>query len=150
MICIRPAEKNESGELTELAIKSEAYWGYESDMMEKFKEIYKITEEFLSQHTTFVLSDDDRIIGFYALLISQPENSLESFYIDSKSIGKGYGKVMCEHMKNYCKSTGIKEISLVTSPQVKKFYEKMGAVYVTEVDSLIKKGRIIPKLKFKF
>jgi N-acetylglutamate synthase-like GNAT family acetyltransferase len=55
---------------------------------------------------------------------------------------------MCEHMKNYCKKIGLKEIFAVTSPQAKEFYEKMGAIQVAEVESLLKKGRIIPKLKF--
>jgi hypothetical protein len=56
---------------------------------------------------------------------------------------------MWDHMINYCKSVGIKSFSLVTSPQAKGFYEKMEAVMIGEVDSLLRKGRKIPRLKFE-
>lgn len=53
-------------------------------------------------------------------------------------------------MVKSCETMNIKELSIVTSPQAKEFYTKMGAVEVGEVESLIKKGRIIPKLLYKF
>ena len=150
MICIRPAELFEAGILTDLASKSEAYWGYDSDFMKKFGEVYKVTEDFLCKNTTFIISENDAIIGFYSVSTGEEECSLEYFYIDPRNIGKGYGRILCEHMMEYCKKLGIKEIFAVTSPQAKEFYEKMGAVQVAEVESLLKKGRVIPKLKFSF
>ncbi len=32
--------------LASLEIRSESYWGYDSDFMDRFKDIYLITEEF--------------------------------------------------------------------------------------------------------
>lgn len=150
MLYIRPAEISEAEGLTELAVKSEAYWGYDQDFMRKFQEIYKITEDFLIKNSTFVAAEGDIIIGFYSVSIDEEEVSIEYFYIDPQCIGKGYGRIMCEHMKDFCREKGLKEIYLVTSPQAKSFYEKMGAVYIGETESLLKKGRSIPKLKFSF
>ena len=147
---IRPAEGSEAKKLTDLAIQSEAYWDYDSVYMEKFAEIYKITEDFLSRNPTFVLIDNDLIIGFYSVLVNKEENSLEYFYINPRFIGKGYGKVLFEHLKEYCGEKGLKEVFLVTSPQAKDFYVKMGASYIGDIESLLKKGRMIPKLKFVF
>lgn len=45
---IRQANINDSEVLTDLAVRSEAYWGYDDSFMEKFKEIYKVTEEFIA------------------------------------------------------------------------------------------------------
>jgi N-acetylglutamate synthase-like GNAT family acetyltransferase len=149
VLFIRPAKTIEADELTILAIRSEAYWSYDSDYMNEFKEIYKITEDFLRENSTFIVSENDEIIGFYSVSMSKEENWIEYFYIDPQSIGKGYGRIMCEHMKDYCRKMGIKEIFVVTSPQAIVFYEKMGALQVAEVESLLRRGRMIPKLKFE-
>lgn len=148
MYKIRPAEICESKILTDIAVRSEAYWGYDSTFMENFKSLYKVTGEFISNNPTFVLEEDDSIIGFYGILIGEKETSLEYLYIEPESIGKGYGKILWDHMVNTCKNQGIKEIVLVTSPQAKEFYTKMGAVQSGEVESIVMKGRKIPRLVY--
>jgi len=71
---------------------------------------------------------------------------LEYLFIEPRYIGKGYGRLLWDHLAENCKSFGIKEFKLVTSPQAKEFYIKMGAIPFGEVESLLKKGRIIPQL----
>lgn len=149
MLSVRQALISDSGVLTDIAARSEAYWGYDSDFMEKFKSIYCITEEFISQNPTFILENCGRGIGFYSILKCDMETSLEYFYIDSDYIGKGYGKLLWNHMVSFCKEQGIAELYFVTSPQAKEFYVKMGAVPIGEADSLVTKGRKIPKLVYK-
>lgn len=147
---IRAAEGDESNELNRIAIESESYWGYDSEFMDKFKVIYQVTEDFIKKNPTFILCENNRIIGFYSLLINHEENEIEYFYIEPQCIGKGYGKKMWNHLVSYCKGIDIKDITLVTSPQAKEFYEKMGAIQIDEVESLLRKGRKIPKLKYYF
>jgi len=146
MLNIRNAKIDEADSLTNIAIKSEAYWGYDFDYMEKFKFFYKVTEEFISKNSTFLLEEDKNIIGFCGVLIENDVTYLEYLFIEPKYIGKGYGKLLWNHLVEYCKITGLKELSIVTSPQAKGFYVKMGAVPCGEVESLLKKGRIIPRL----
>ncbi|MBU3143801.1 GNAT family N-acetyltransferase [Clostridium sp. CF012] len=137
----------EASELSRIAIKSESYWGYDYDFMDKFKVIYEVTEEFIRKNPTFIIYENDKIVGFYTILIKPEGNSIEYFYIEPQCIGKGYGKKMWDHLANYCKAHSIKDFTLVTSPQAKEFYEKMGAIQIGEVESTLKKGRKIPKLK---
>ncbi len=146
MINIRRAKANEFEILTDVSIKSEAYWGYDDEYMKRFKELYKITEEFINNNPTFIIEEDENIIGFYSILIEKNETSLEYFFIEPNYIGKGYGKLLWKHMIENCKNFGIKELLIVTSPQAKEFYTKMGAVQIGEVESLVKKGRKIPQL----
>ncbi|AFM41524.1 hypothetical protein Desaci_2587 [Desulfosporosinus acidiphilus SJ4] len=47
MLNIRNAKTGESEILTNIAVRSEAYWGYDSSYMEKFQSIYKVTEELM-------------------------------------------------------------------------------------------------------
>lgn len=60
-----------------------------SFFMENFKSIYKVTEEFISDNPTFVVEEDESIIGFYGILNGDKEASLEYLYVEPKSIGKG-------------------------------------------------------------
>lgn len=146
MVNIRIAKMNESETLSNIAARSEAYWGYDSDYMEKFRTIYKVTEEFINKSTTFIVEEGNDIIGFYGVLTENDMNSLEYFFIEPQYIGQGYGKLLWNHLVEYCKTVGIKEFSIVTSPQAQEFYVKMGAIICGEVESLLKKGRIIPQL----
>jgi len=148
MLNIRRAKPYEYEVLTDIAIKSEAYWGNDSDYMEKFKLVYKVTKEFISHNPTFVIQEDDSIVGFYGVLLDHNEVSLEYFFIEPQSIGSGYGKLIWNHLVNTCRYLRIKEFVIVTSPQAKEFYIKMGAIPLGEVESLLKKGRIIPRLMY--
>ncbi len=145
---IRDAKENEHNILMELAYKSEAYWGYDLDYMNKFRSTYSVSEQFINSNPTIILEEDDNIIGFYSVIVDKSETSLEYFYIDPKYIGKGYGKTLWNYLIEDCRNRGIKEFSLVTSPQAKEFYIRMGAFICGEVESLLKKGRIIPKLNY--
>ncbi|MCB2288948.1 GNAT family N-acetyltransferase [Clostridium sp. CS001] len=146
MFNIRRASICDSKTLTNLAIESESYWGYDYAFMEKFKSIYKVTEEFISNNPTYVIYEDKNIHGFYGVLIGENKVSLEYLFIIPKSIGMGYGKSLWNHMLKTCEDLGIKEFEIVTSPKAKDFYVKLGAKPVGEVDSLVIKGRKIPRL----
>lgn len=148
MVEVRRAKPEEAEILTDIAVKSEEYWGYDSAFMESFKVLYKVTGEFIEENLTFIIEEGEKHIGFYSILISDKETSLEYFYIEPEFIGQGYGKLLWAHMVNTCKMEGIDELVLVTSPQAKDFYIKMGATQTGEVESLVVKGRRIPSLSF--
>ncbi|MDF2985869.1 MAG: N-acetyltransferase [Eubacterium sp.] len=149
MYKIRPAAVHECEKLTETAVKSEAYWGYDSEYMNNFKTYYSVSKEFINLNPTFVIEEDSNIVGFYGLFTKNNQTELEYFFIAPQYIGQGYGKRMWMHLIKECHNTGIKEFNIVTSPQAEEFYVKMGAAPAGEVESLLKKGRIIPKLVYK-
>lgn len=146
MVNIRNARADEHDILSNIAAKSEAYWGYDSDYMNKFKSVYSVSEEFINTYPTVVIEKDENTVGFYGLINKNNETSLEYFFIEPEYIGKGYGKLLWNYLVSDCKNLGIKEFSIVTSPQAKDFYVKMGAILWGEVESLLKEGRLIPQL----
>jgi len=143
---IRRGNKCECETLNNIAVNSEAYWGYDSTFMENFKSLYKISEELISDNKTYVIEENGNVIGFYIILIASNVAALEYFYIAPDYIGKGYGKLLWHHMVDICRKNCVNHIVLVTSPQAKEFYIRMGAAQIDEVDSLVMKGRKIPKL----
>lgn len=146
MVNMRNAKEDEYIILTDIATKSEAYWGYDSDYMDKFKNIYNVSKEFIINNPTVIIEENKNIIGFYGIINKSSEVSLEYFFIEPKYIGKGYGKLLWNFLIKNCKNLGIREFSIVTSPQAKEFYVKMGATPCGKVESLLSKGRMIPKL----
>lgn len=149
MKVIRSAAVKEAELLSDLAARSEAYWGYDAAYMNKFKEFYSVSEDYILKNPVYVLESDEILIGFYGLIINSEETSLEYLFIDPKYIGQGYGKELWEHMIEECKRLGIKEFTIVTSPQAKGFYLGLGAVFLGEVESLILKGRMIPQFIYR-
>lgn len=150
MQILRPARKDEAQILTEIAIESEAYWGYDAEFMQQFKMHYSVTDDFIENNMTYVLELDKMIIGFFGIINEHEEATLEYLYLKPEYIGMGYGKVMWGHLIEVCKREQIKKLVFVTSPQAKEFYIKMGAVVIDEVESLLRKGRMVPKLIYSF
>lgn len=56
---------------------------------------------------------------------------------------------MWAYLLDYCKKAGIHSFSFTANPEAKGFYERMGAVLTGQEESLLRKGRIIPKLRFE-
>lgn len=149
MISLRPAQKDDCSSLTQLAFDSEKYWGYDAKYMDKFKDEYCISEKYINQNHVFILEDDSRIVGFFALAQSESEWELEFFYVTAKRIRTGYGQMLWKELIRFCREQDIREFHLVTSPQAIGFYEKMGAEVTGETASLLNPKRIIPVLHYK-
>jgi GNAT superfamily N-acetyltransferase len=146
MPVIRRAQPDDSEALTGIAVRSEAHWGYGSEFMAAFREIYQVTGEFIARNPTFAVEENGLLIGFYALV----QSSLEYMYLDPAHMGKGLGRFLWDHMTAFCGQNGIQEIPLVCGPEPKAFYLKMGAVEAGETDSLVVPGRKVSTLRYRF
>lgn len=149
MINIRRAKVGDANILTNIAINSEAYWGYDEDYMESFKDTYRVSENYISNYPTFLMEDDKEVVGFYGILMNEGETELEYFFIDPRYIRKGYGKLLWQHVIETARSLNIKAFEIITSPEAIGFYTKLGALKIGEVESLVKVGRKIPRLIYK-
>ena len=149
MHTIVSASPKDADLLAGLEMRSESHWGYNSDFMEKFKRIYLITEEFIADHPTYMLKENETIIGFYGIMQSDSEVSLEYLFIEPAFIGKGYGRILWNHALEEYRKLGISEFSIITSPEARGFYFRLGATVFTEVDSLISDGKKTPKLIYQ-
>ena len=149
MYHFRKAESSDSIALTELAIFSEAHWGYDKEFLDQFYDLYKVSEEYIENNPVYILYSDEENIGFFGLLPSDDVAILEHLFISPRFIGKGFGKMIWDYMLQVCKKLEISEIEFVTSPQAKDFYLKQGASFIEEVDSLVIKNRKVPKFAYR-
>ena len=146
---IRPALADETAILSKIAASSEAHWGYDDIFMNQFRTLYAVDPDFINENPTFVYIRDNQIIGFYSLNLKGRFCELEFMYVKPEVIGKGIGAILWHHMIKQCKKNEIEMITLVTSPQARGFYEKMGAKHSGDVPSLLDETKIIPKLYYK-
>lgn len=145
-LTIRRAKREEASGLSEIAFQSEAFWGFNENYMASFRSKFRVTEELIDNNPTYVIGAGEAIAGFYSLAIKGGTATLEYFYIKPGSMGRGYGRALWNHMINMCKEKGLEKVELVTSPEAAGFYIKMGARSAGQVESIVIKGRRVPKL----
>ncbi len=69
-------------------------------------------------------------------------------FIEPLHIGKGIGSIMFNNLRERFVNEGIVEMGILSDPNARGFYEKMGCQYVREYPSTIK-NRTIPYFLFR-
>ncbi len=87
MLDMRRARPGDARILTELAVRSEAYCGYDAAFMANFRKTYRVTAAFLGRHVAFVAEQDGAVVGFYALAQEETGLELEYLYLEPSRIG---------------------------------------------------------------
>ena len=66
---IRPARPEEAEELTDIAWRSKSYWDYPVDVMNIFREMLNIEQDFIENNPSYLIEHEetDEKVGFYAL-----------------------------------------------------------------------------------
>jgi N-acetylglutamate synthase-like GNAT family acetyltransferase len=141
------ADTSDVSQLTEIALKSKAVWGYSKELIESWKEDLTVTSKMIEGQKVFKFLQNDKIIGFY--ILNQPiHNSieLEFLFVLPKVIGKGIGKQLLMHAVEEAKLQKVKKMNLLADPNAVSFYEKHGFVIIDKKESAIA-GRFLPVLE---
>lgn len=147
---IRPARPDEVEELTELAMRSKAYWGYDEAFMEACRDELTLTPAYLQKNPTFVLVDDDgRVAGLYSLEAMEEDEDVElgMLFIDPDAIGHGYGSKLFAHARQEAINLGYRTMWIQSDPGAEGFYQSQGAVTVGHLESRSLPGRILPWMR---
>ncbi len=114
-------------ELSGIAKKSKAFWGYSRELMEFWDDDLTISEDYILKNEVFHLVSEDYIEGFYSYF-KEDKNTvrLDYMFINPDSIGKGFGKLLMEDFLDKMKNSETGKIILDADPNAEKFYEKFG------------------------
>ena len=144
---VRLAKPEEAGALTDLAHESKRHWGYPENWISHWKEALTITPEYIAANQVFVAEDEERIIGFYALVVSGDRAELDHMWVSPDHLGTGVGKALFVHAMRAAKGQSLSEVEILSDPNAEGFYQKMGAYRtgesVSEVDG---QPRVLPRL----
>ena len=133
--------------MTEIALTAKSHWGYPESWFEAWREDLTITPEFIVRHEVFVATDEDKPVGFYALVISESATELDHLWVLPERIGKGIGRRLLAHALDRAAALNIATIEIVSDPNAEAFYLKAEARKIGEVLSTIEgQQRRLPRL----
>lgn len=118
---IRHARAEEAAALSDLALRSKAHWGYDAAFLEACREDLTITANDIADVPVFVLEEDGRVIGFYALCETGNEALLTDLFVDSEHIGCGHGHRLWTHAVETALRLGFAALTLHSDPLCGRF-----------------------------
>jgi N-acetylglutamate synthase-like GNAT family acetyltransferase len=128
---LRPAKQSEAHALSELCFRSKAHWGYDAAFMEQSRKALTISKIKIRDNPVVVAIDDhDQLLGVYALEAKDRIVDLDLLFIDPPAIGKGVGKALFKDAVSEARMLGAKEMTVLSDPHAKGFYEAMGCRFV--------------------
>lgn len=149
---LRKALVTEAPELSELAFRAKAYWGYSTDFMAACREELAVSAHCIEDPLcrVIVAIDQADIVGFYLLENhSDSEIELGGLFVDPTRIGSGIGKVLMQHASQQASRLGAHKLIIQSDPNALEFYRAGGAVVIGEKESGSFPGRLLPLLEIR-
>jgi GNAT superfamily N-acetyltransferase len=144
---IRRADPAEAPLLTELALRSKAYWGYDAAFLEACRRgELMVSAGFVGTRPVFVLEEGGQLVGFYGLRGDPPDADLAYLFVEPAAVRRGHGRRLWEHAVATAGQLGYRRLLIESDPKAEPFYRAMGATRVGEVPSTVRPGRMLPLL----
>jgi len=144
-ITIRPARHDEAGALTELCLRSKAYWGYDEAFMAACRQELTVRP---GDNVT-VAEVDGTPAGIARIDMTGEVADLEKLFVDPTFIGTGLGRRLFEWCAAEARRMGANRMMIEADPGAAPFYEAMGAIQVGVAPSAVFAGRELPLLDYK-
>ncbi|OAR23244.1 acetyltransferase [Streptomyces sp. ERV7] len=120
---IRRAAARDAKRLTRLVRSSRAYEGPYAPMVEG----YRVGPDYIETHEVYAaVGADERLLGFYALLLAPPE--LDLMFVADDAQGLGIGRLLIAHMTGRARDAGLDRVRVVSHPPAEGFYRSVGAL----------------------
>ena len=151
------AKENESDILTSIAFAAKRYWNYPEEYFDVWKEELTITPAYINRNQVYVAKIDEKAIGFVSLvevkddfrvgeLLITKGYWLDHIFMHPDFIGKSVGSDLISFVMEWCGKENISYLHILSDPNAKGFYDKVGAEYIKEVPSNIS-GRTVSLYK---
>jgi GNAT superfamily N-acetyltransferase len=124
---IRRAIESEAEVLSAIALESKAHWRYSAFQLDAWRGDLTVTSRLVASSPTFVAEVDGRIVGFFLLLPSADEWTLEHFWVLPSHMRRGVGRALLAHAAVVAAAGGAKAISIDADPHAEPFYRRCGA-----------------------
>ncbi|MGW4896356.1 GNAT family N-acetyltransferase [Kitasatospora sp. NPDC004240] len=145
-IHLRPARPDEAAELTDVALRSKAYWGYDEAFMAACRDELTLDAGLIEERRTTVAERDGRVLGFVTLVGAPPEGALGMLFVEPAAIGHGVGRLLVGHVRATAAALGFTRLTIDSDPNAEPFYLAMGATRIGVTPSESIPGRELPLL----
>lgn len=145
---LRPARPGEEDALSQLCLKSKAYWGYDAAFMAAVSPYLKITSEAIAAgYTTVAEREDGTLLGVCQIEPGSTKGNLDLLFVSPDAIGTGAGRALFEDAADKLRSAGDTVMTILSDPYAEPAYIHMGARRVAMRPSDVFKGRELPWLE---
>jgi N-acetylglutamate synthase-like GNAT family acetyltransferase len=145
---LRPARPDEADLISDLAVRSKAYWGYDDDFLAGSRIQLAVKPDEVERRRVTVAERDGVVVGFYALEGDPPVGVLDLMFVDPDHLRAGVGRRLFAHAVSTARAAGLTEFTIDSDPFAEEFYLAMGAVRTGETPSKVRVGRKLPRLTF--
>lgn len=150
MITHRSAASFEAPDLSQLARRSKAYWGYGSEQLDVWEQdgSFSIPPEACATGLVGVAEDEAGPVGFYRLSGHAPTGKLSDLWVAPEAIGTGLGKELAYRAMERARDLGFTALSINSEPNAEGFYAHLGATRVGELPAPLpgEPDRVLPTM----
>ena len=145
---LRRAAPAEAAQLSALALRSKAHWGYDAAFLAACVEPLRLSPARLAASPCVVLELDGLVLGFYGLAVDAQTAELAYLFVEPRAIGRGFGKLLWRHAVATARQLGCRRLRVAADPFAEPFYRAMGARRVGEAPSEAVYRRMLPLLSY--
>ncbi len=147
-LCIRPARADEAEILTDLSLRSKAFWGYDASFLARCRAVMTVKARSIETYPHYVAELDGRIAGFYGFEPEAAGVGLDYLFVETDLVGRGVGRALWRHAVDTARGLGHRALIVVSDPNAEGFYLKMGCRRIGTRPSELENGRQLPLLRF--
>jgi GNAT superfamily N-acetyltransferase len=141
---LRPARPDEAAELSALALRSKAHWGYSAEFLAACAAELAVDAARIDE--VVVATIGGRVAGFRQLTVTGDAAELDALFVDPPFMGRGVGALL---LRDALDAAGIRTVGLDADPEAESFYAKYGALTVGRSPSGSIPGRTLPRMEFR-
>lgn len=147
MTDIRPGTEKDAPTLTAIACAAKRYWGYPQSWLEVWREDLTVTPRYIARNPVYVAVKGGVVGGFIALDVNGSRTHIDHCWVLPQHMGEGVGRLLLQYALRHCASVGVKRLWVVSDPNAKEFYCKLGAEVCGQTKS-VPAPRTLPLLCF--
>ena len=132
--------------LTEIALKSKAFWGYTDQQIKSWTTDLTVSEQLIKEMIVYKFVFKTKTVGFY--ILNQPKEKnieLEFLFVLPHFMGNGIGGELIHHSFKKALSLGCESMTLLSDPNAVSYYQSKGFEVIGRKESSVP-NRILPVL----
>jgi len=150
-VVIRRARHDEAEQLSELALRAKASWGYADEFMQACRDELTMTTAKLAAWEVWVALFDGALAGAIALgkRADPTRAELEYLFVEPRFQGRGIGASLFDKLIEICQARGVELLSVDADPNAEIVYRRFGFRTVGRSPSGSIVGRTLPRMELR-
>ena len=132
--------------LSDLCLRSKAYWGYPREFMDQCRAELTLRPEDLPDMPAQLAETGGVPVGVVQIRVGGGAAERDKLFVDPDAMGAGIGRLMFQWAVGAATGGGAAALRIVSDPGAAPFYRTMGAVDAGTVPSESIPGRSLPLL----